>query len=125
MNCLDSSFWIEYFMDGPRAGAVEPVLAEPSQIVVPSICLVEVGRYLALNDEPELARTKMSALERAQVIPLEASIASDAVRLGMEHKLAMADSIIYATARAMDATLWTLDGDFEGLPGVKCFSKKK
>jgi predicted nucleic acid-binding protein len=36
----------------------------------------------------------------------------------------MADSFIYATARAHDAVLWTQDEHFVGLPGVKLVSKK-
>ena len=100
-------------------------MGSPDGIVVPSICLVEVGRFMAVNHGEAQAQEKTSAMARTSVVPLEAAIASEAVRLGMKHKLAMADSIIYATAQAMDATLWTLDGDFEGLPDVKYFSKKK
>ena len=37
--------------------------------------------------------------------------------------LPMADSLIYATAREFGATLWTQDGHFDGLPGVKYFPK--
>ena len=37
----------------------------------------------------------------------------------------MADSIILATARANNATLWTQDDDFEGLDDVKYIAKKK
>jgi hypothetical protein len=37
----------------------------------------------------------------------------------------MADSIILATAKAFNATLWTQDSDFENIPGVKYFPKKE
>jgi predicted nucleic acid-binding protein len=125
LNCLDSSFWIEYFTDGPKASVVEAVMGKPEQIVVPSICLVEVGRYMSVNHGEAQAEEKIGAMARTNVLPLEAAIAGEAVRLGVKHKLAIADSIIYATARAMGATFWTMDGDFEGLPHVKYFSKKK
>jgi predicted nucleic acid-binding protein len=39
-------------------------------------------------------------------------------------KLAMADSIIFATARDQDATLWTQDAHFKGMDGVKYIEKK-
>ena len=42
-----------------------------------------------------------------------------------EHKLAMADGIILATARHYDATIWTQDADFEGLEKVKFRAKAK
>jgi predicted nucleic acid-binding protein len=35
----------------------------------------------------------------------------------------MADSIMLATAREYQATLWTQDADFESIEGVKYFSK--
>jgi predicted nucleic acid-binding protein len=35
----------------------------------------------------------------------------------------MACNIIYAAALVVNATLWTLDEDFEDLPHVKYFSK--
>ena len=36
-----------------------------------------------------------------------------------ETGLAMADSVVVATARDADATLWTQDSDFEGMDGVE------
>jgi predicted nucleic acid-binding protein len=36
----------------------------------------------------------------------------------------MADSLILATARAYNATLWTQDEHFEAIPGVKYIAKK-
>jgi predicted nucleic acid-binding protein len=35
----------------------------------------------------------------------------------------MADSMILATARAFEATLWTQDAHFAGIPGVKYIAK--
>jgi len=37
----------------------------------------------------------------------------------------MADSIIYATAKEYNATIWTQDKDFKGLDGVKYFKKSR
>ncbi len=39
--------------------------------------------------------------------------------VSVEHRLTMAGSIMLATARTHDATLWTQDADFEGLAGVR------
>jgi predicted nucleic acid-binding protein len=36
----------------------------------------------------------------------------------------MAASLIYATAQQAGAELWTQDADFEGLPGVRYFTKQ-
>jgi len=44
-------------------------------------------------------------------------------KLGQENGLAMADSMILATAQIHHATLWTQDADFRNLPTVKYFKK--
>ena len=36
----------------------------------------------------------------------------------------MAGSIILATAKEFDATIWTQDSDFMNIGDVKCFPKK-
>jgi predicted nucleic acid-binding protein len=33
--------------------------------------------------------------------------------------------VILATARLHEATIWTLDADFKGLPGVRYFAREK
>jgi predicted nucleic acid-binding protein len=50
---------------------------------------------------------------------LSSTLALNAARLSVDHRLPLADSIILATARAFDATLWTQDADFDGVPGVR------
>jgi predicted nucleic acid-binding protein len=56
---------------------------------------------------------------------LDSKLAIYAARLSLQAKLPMADSIVYATACASEATLWTQDDDFEGLDDVKYIAKKK
>lgn len=50
---------------------------------------------------------------------LDEHLAVEAAGLGRHHKLALADSIVFATARLWDATTWTQDEDFRGLPKVE------
>jgi predicted nucleic acid-binding protein len=52
------------------------------------------------------------------VIPLTESIALLAADLSLQHGLAMADAIVYATGRDQEAAVVTGDADLEGLPGV-------
>ena len=58
----------------------------------------------------------VAALQRAEIVEVDASLALEAAELSLELGLAMADSLIYATARRHEATLVTADADFEGLP---------
>ena len=53
---------------------------------------------------------------QGRVVELSSSLALDAAKLSLDSGLAMADSIILATARAEDAVLWTQDAHFEGTP---------
>ena len=53
------------------------------------------------------------------MIALDAELALHAALLGIELKLPLADSIIYATARKYDAIVWTQDADFRRLESVE------
>jgi len=65
----------------------------------------------------EAAMRATAAMQRqGTMIELDASVARDAGRLGVELKMPMADSIVYATARALDGVVWTQDSDFQNLP---------
>jgi len=64
-------------------------------------------------------------MQQGRVVDLNATIALTAAKLSIELKLPMADSIILATARECPATLWTQDGDFKGMAGVRYFAKEK
>ena len=58
----------------------------------------------------------VSALRRATIAPVDESLALEAADLSLTLGLAMADALVYATARRFRATLVTGDTDFEGLP---------
>lgn len=58
----------------------------------------------------------ISALRRATIAPVDGPLALEAADLSLAHGLAMADSLVYATARRFGATLVTADAGFEGLP---------
>ena len=66
----------------------------------------------------EEALISIAQIEKTRVVPLTTMIALTAADLGLEHGLAMADSVVYATARMNDADLITSDRDLAGLPGV-------
>lgn len=54
---------------------------------------------------------------------LDAQLALAAASVSIAERLPMADAIILATAQRHDATVWTLDADFEGKPGVRYFRR--
>lgn len=125
MNLVDSSAWLEYFAAGPQAAQFTPVVEDVSHLVVPTIVLLEVTRRVMQQRGEDEALQVAAALHQGQVVDLDSGIALNAAQLGLAHKLPLADSIIYATARQYGATVWTLDADFSGLAGVRYFPKRK
>ncbi|MEP7347786.1 MAG: type II toxin-antitoxin system VapC family toxin [Gemmatimonadaceae bacterium] len=125
MNVIDSSAWLEYFAAGPHAHHVAAAIEKVEQLLVPTIVLVEVSRRVIQQRDEDAALQVAAVLHQGQVVPLDSGIALSAAHFGIAHKLPLADSIIYATAKQFDATIWTFDADFKGLPGVKYFPKLK
>jgi predicted nucleic acid-binding protein len=64
----------------------------------------------------ERAIAAVSALRRATIAPVDEPLALEAADLSLAHGLAMADALVYATARRFGAILVTADTDFAGLP---------
>jgi predicted nucleic acid-binding protein len=82
---------------------------------VSAIEIYEVYKVIRRDLSEERAVEAVSALRRAAIAPVDESLALEAADLSLAHGLAMADSIVYATARRHGATLVTADTDFDGL----------
>jgi predicted nucleic acid-binding protein len=115
---VDSSGWVEYIGDGPKAGEFAPFLEREEALLVPTIVLYEVHKKLSLTADKTVLHRFLSHAFRARRIPLDSTLAISAARVSLEHHLAMADSIIYASAQEHQAQLITMDLDFQRLPGV-------
>ena len=125
MRLIDSSGWLEVFRGGPHADRLARLLADPTEILTPTIVLYEVYKVLKRDASEEDALQAVAQMLRTNVVPLNETLALEAADTSLEHSLAMADAIVYATARSRGAELVTTDADLEGLPGVVFLSKKK
>jgi predicted nucleic acid-binding protein len=85
-------------------------------LLVSAIEVYEVYKVVRRDLSEERAVEAVSALRRATIAAVDESLALEAADLSLVHSLAMADSLVYATARRFGATLVTGDADFEGLP---------
>ena len=119
MVVVDSSGWIEFFTDGPKARAFAVYLKDPRRIATPAVVLYEVYKKIKRERGESLARRCLAQLEKTQVIAMTRDVAVLAADLSLEHSLLMADAIVLATARIEDADLITGDTDFEKIPGVR------
>jgi predicted nucleic acid-binding protein len=123
MNVVDSSGWLEYFADGPNADFFAGAIEDPSQLVVPSISIYEVfKRVIQQRSEADALQT-IAAMMQGELADLDALLALKAAKLSIDLALPMADSVMLATARAHNATLWTQDADFRGVSGVQYVEK--
>lgn len=123
MNVVDSSGWLEYFADGENASFFASAIEDTEQLIVPTICIYEVFKRLIGQCGEHTALVHIGDMHQGQIADLTAPIALQAAKLSTELKIAMADSVILATARAYNATLWTQDADFEGIEGAEYIEK--
>lgn len=125
MNLVDSSAWLEYFAGGAQAGQFATAIEDVDNLLVPSIVLLEVTRRVMQQRGEDEALQVAAVLHQGRIVALDSALALSAAQLGLANKLPLADSIIYATARQHEATIWTMDADFEGLAGVRYVPKRK
>ena len=115
---VDSSGWLEYITSDTKADLFAPYFEKGIILLVPTVVLYEVRKILLGRQRNTLADQFISAASRCTVIPFDEKIALRAVAVSLDHRLAMADAIVYASAEANGAVLVTTDAHFSGLPGV-------
>jgi predicted nucleic acid-binding protein len=124
MNVVDSSAWLEYFANGPNASFFAGPIEGTDKLVVPSLTIYEVfKRVLQQRDEGDALRA-VAVMQQGVVVDLDVRLALSAARVSLDTRLPMADSVVLATAKLHQATLWTQDTDFESLPGVRYRSRR-
>ncbi len=121
---MDSSGWIEVFTRGPQVRQFRRYLDEADGILTPTIVIYEVYKIIRREASEDEADRAAARLTDGIVAPLDDRLALYAADLSLQHGLAMADAIVYATARSWDAVLVTGDKHFEGLPGVEYVERK-
>ena len=119
LNVVDSSAWLEYLTGGVQAARFAGVIEDSKRLIVPAIVLYEVSKKVLCECGEQAALQIAAAMHAGKVVPVDAALALDAARYPMP----LADSLIYATAQRLGATVWTQDEDFKDLPGVKYFAK--
>ncbi len=123
MNVVDSSAWLSYFSGDNNSSVFSKPIEAIDTLLVPSITVTEVFKHVLRMRGEESALAIIAHMTQGKVISLDTQMAIDAGNYGVQHKLPLADSIIYATTIRHNATLWTQDSDFEGLPSVNFYAK--
>ena len=125
MNVVDTSAWLSYFAGDKNAAVFARPIEAIDDLLVPSITLTEVFKCIMRQRDEDAALEAIAHMEQGRVVLFDSALAIDAAVYGLKHKLPLADSIIYATAKKFGAVIWTQDADFKALPDVKYFQKVK
>jgi len=125
LNVVDSSGWVEYFTEGPNVDSYAPLIEDLKNLIVPSVVIYEVFKKLLIETDEDTALQAATQMQLGKVEVLDEAMALNAAKIGYDLKLPLADSIILATARLHNATLFTQDEHFKNLPGVKFVHRKK
>ena len=118
MYLIDSSGWIEFFIDGPLTEKYSKYIKNLTKICTPTIVLYEVYKKIKLERTEEEALLAVSQINKTSVIQLDESIALSAADLSLQHSLPMADAIVYATAVEKNCRVITGDTHFKKLDKV-------
>jgi len=124
VNVVDSSGWLEYFADGPNADFFSEAIQTTDELVVPTISIYEVFKRVRQQRGEDEALTAVALMQQGSIVELTTSIALEAARTSLSLRIPMADSMILASARSVDANLWTQDSDFESIEGVRYVAKR-
>ena len=125
MILVDTSAWIEWLIGSPTGEKLSEHLPEQAEWLVPTMVQLELAKWLTREVGEDKADQVIAFTQVCHVVPLDTEIALAAAESCREHKLATADAILFATARAQGAMLLTCDAHFDGLPGVTLIEKIK
>jgi predicted nucleic acid-binding protein len=124
MNVIDSSGWLEYLTNGANADFFAAPILDCEHLIIPTLCIYEVFKRVLVQFGNERALEAVGNMSAGEIVDVDRQIAIEGAMLSVELKLAMADSLILATAQAYNATLWTQDAHFAGIPDVQFIQKK-
>jgi predicted nucleic acid-binding protein len=103
MNVVDSSAWLSYFAGDANAKIFSTPIENIEELIVPSITITEVFKFVLRQRGEDMALEVIAHMEQGKVIPLDSSLAIDSAKYGIDYKLPLADSIIYATGQKFKA----------------------
>ncbi len=121
---IDTWTWIEYWKGGELAREAARYIDGEEESIVSTINIAEICFWVARYYDEAKAREKLETLEkRCHVIAIEKEMAIAAAKIRIQHRLALADSLIVATARSAGGKVVSGDPNMKHLEDV-IFLKK-
>jgi toxin FitB len=119
LNVVDSCGWLEYFADDPNATFFEKALLHTPTLIVPALCLYEVGRRLLTTRGETAALEALEMMRKARIVHLTEDQLFLAAKASAKYDLSMGDAMIWQTAQTYGANLYTQDAGMKALPQVQ------
>lgn len=123
MNVLDSCGWLSYFTQDSNADYFAPIIEDCDNLLVPGTVVYEVCRRLLALYDKDAHDLGLRYLKKGRFVATDLGVFAAAAASSKQYKLYMADAIIWQTAQAHGATLYTQDAGLKDLPNVKFKAK--
>lgn len=120
---VDTCGWIEWLTEGVLCTAYEPYLKIAKNLIVPSVVQYELYKWISRTVSESKAYEVIAVTQQGTIDVFDTSLALMAADASLEHNLAMADALVYASALKHKVLLITSDKHFEGLPQVEYLKK--
>ena len=101
MIVIDSSGWMAFLAGSEQGKKLLKFIEKPQELVVPAVTIYKVFKKILQERDEEEALRVAGLMSSGNVVDLTRDLAIEAALISVEHKIPMADSIIYATARSM------------------------
>jgi predicted nucleic acid-binding protein len=117
---LDTSVFVAREQDRALGG-----LPEQGRVSVVTVAELRIGVLVAANPSVRAQRMRtLSAVEALDALPVDDAVAREFAEIvaearGRARRPKILDSLIAATARALDVPVYTQDTDFDEMPGVR------
>src|SRR5437899_1488755 len=99
MVLVDTCGWIEWLTNGKLTKLFEKYLKKPSELIIPTIVQFELYKWVCREHDEIMALNVIGVTEQGKVVTVDTNVALTAADLATQHKLAMADALIYACAQ--------------------------
>ena len=118
---IDTYAWVEYFL-GSKEGSIAREYIEDNYCATSSVTIAELSEKYK-RENKNFDKDFSFIIGKSKIIKVDADIAFEAGRINFDNKKkiknwGMADSIILATAKMLNAKVVTGDGHFRNLDAV-------
>ena len=83
MVVVDSSGWIEFFTDGPKADAYARYLKDLQNVATPAVVVYEIYKKIRRERGEEMAKLCVAQMQKTRGIPIDQDLALRAADLSL------------------------------------------